>query len=238
MKLHRRRPRPPDGRVDHHHRSQPEVGRRQPHDGDRPSHVVGGGVLAHRRVDADWQRDHQSDEDGQQPELDGDRQSSQHALLDAPTAQQRLAEGAAQQDAADPAPVLHGDRQIQAEPALHGCAVDLAAAHRLDTEGHDVDDVAGDEAHRQEYQHAQNEQGGNDQQQPPDDVGSHIFVKEGRREARRSRRSSLPAKRARQRSPTRPLDVLPSQRRSRLAQNPISRFRSWSIQRRARTFCA
>ena len=97
----------------------------------------------------------------------------QHALLDPPAAQQRLAEGAAQEDAADPVAVLHVDRQVQAEPAFHGRAVDLAVAHRLDTGGHDVDDVAGDEADRQEHQHAQNEQRGDDQQQPPDDVGSH-----------------------------------------------------------------
>ena len=124
--FHRWRPRPPDGRVDHHHGSQPEVGCRQPHDGDRPSHVVGGRVLAHRRVDAHRQGDDQSDEDGQQPELGGDRQSSQHALLDAPTAHQRLAEGPAQEDATDPAAVLHVHRQVQSQPTLEGFTVNSA----------------------------------------------------------------------------------------------------------------
>ena len=140
---------------------------------DRPQ-VVGGGVLADRRVDAHRQRDDQADEDGQQPELGGDRQSSQHPLLDPPAAQQRLAEGAAQENATDPAAVLHVDRQVQAEPLFDGRAVDLAA-HECRATGHDVDDVAGDEADGQEHQHAQDEQGRDDQQQPADDVGSHIL---------------------------------------------------------------
>ena len=77
-------------------------------------------------------------------------------------------------DAADPAAVLYMGRQVQAESSFYELPVDCAA--EIHTTDHDVDDVAGDEAHRQEYQHAQDEQGGDDQQQPPDDVGSHDAV--------------------------------------------------------------
>ena len=209
---------------------------------DRPQ-VVGGRVLAHRRVDAHRQRDDQADEDRQQPELGGDRQPSQHAFLDPPAAQQRLAESAAQENAADPAAVLDVNRQVQAQPAFYQLPVDGDAKGSRATD-HDVDDVAGDEADRQEYQHAQDEQGRDDQQQQPDDVRSHIFVAIGCREARASRHPSLQAERAQKTVAndtgsvwSRLVEACSDCRsvaHGRLIQNPISRFRSWSIQRRAR----
>ena len=83
---HRWRPAPPDGRVDHHHQGQPEVRRGQADDGDRAPQVVGGGILANRRVDTHRQRDHQPDEDGREPQLKGDWQSLYDLLLHRPTA--------------------------------------------------------------------------------------------------------------------------------------------------------
>ena len=60
---------------------------------ERPQ-VVGGGILAHRRVDAHRQRDHEPDEDGQQAKLNGDWQSGEYLLLYRPVAPQGLAQGA------------------------------------------------------------------------------------------------------------------------------------------------
>ena len=61
--LQRGRPAPPDGGVDHHHHSQPEVRRGQTDDSQGAPQVVGDGILANRRVDADRQRDHEPDHD-------------------------------------------------------------------------------------------------------------------------------------------------------------------------------
>ena len=59
----RGRPAPPDCRVDHDYNAQPEVRCGQADDGDRAPQVVGDGILANRRVDADRQRDHEPDDD-------------------------------------------------------------------------------------------------------------------------------------------------------------------------------
>ena len=63
------RPGPPDGRKCQDQRCQPEVGRRQADDGDRPPHVVGGRIAVHRRVDADRQPDQQPDQDRHHSQL-------------------------------------------------------------------------------------------------------------------------------------------------------------------------
>ena len=89
--FHRRRPTPPDGRVYHDHNSQPEVRRGQADDGQGAPQVVGDGILANRRVDADRQGDHQSDDDGQDTQLESDRQSIKNRLLYRVTGQQGLA---------------------------------------------------------------------------------------------------------------------------------------------------
>ena len=57
------RPAPPDGWEEQDHQSQPEVRRGQADDGDGAPRVVGGRILANRRVDADGQGDHQPDYD-------------------------------------------------------------------------------------------------------------------------------------------------------------------------------
>ncbi len=59
--LQRRRPAPPDGRVDHHHHAQPEVRRRQADDGKGAPRIVGDRILPNRRVDAHGQHDHEHD---------------------------------------------------------------------------------------------------------------------------------------------------------------------------------
>ena len=92
--LQRRRLAPPDGRVDHHHHSQPEVRRCQADDGEGAPHVVGGRILANRRVDADGQGYHQPDYDCQKTKLNGYRQSGEYLLLYCQTATQWFAKAA------------------------------------------------------------------------------------------------------------------------------------------------
>ena len=78
-----------------------------------------------------------------------------------------------QQDIAQPAAVLHVDRLVQSQHPLERCTVHLPQAAQSAL--HDVDDIARDEADREKDQDAENEQSRNDQQQPPDDVGSHVL---------------------------------------------------------------
>ena len=70
------------------HGGQPEVGRRQAEDGQRPPHVVAGRILADRRVDAHRHGDHQPDDDRHQAELNGHRQPLGDALLHGVAARQ------------------------------------------------------------------------------------------------------------------------------------------------------
>ena len=223
--LHRRRPRPPERRVEHHHGCQPEVGRGQAEDGDRAPRVVGGGILAHCRVDADRQGQGQPDEDCQHTELDGYRQPVEDPRCHRNTAaNQGVAEAAVQEDASDPACILHVDRHIQAEHVLERCTVHLRG-HEFGLAQHRVYGIAGDEAHREKHQHTQDEQGRDDQQQPPDDVRSHILVANGRRE------TLLGAPGARRWS--RSANFRISRPAGRSSQKPISVFSALSIQRRA-----
>ena len=165
------RPAPPDGRVDHHHQSQPEVGGRQAEDGDRPPGVVGHRVLANCRVDADRHGDDESAKDRQQPQLKRYPGPAGELLFHRGAgrraAVQRVAEGAAQDDVTDPLRVLHVDGFIEPEPSLQSLLIDGAApAEARHPGGHHVDDVAGDEAHRQEHQEGDDEQGRDHQQEP------------------------------------------------------------------------
>ena len=73
--LRRGRPAPPDGREDNDHQGQPEVRRGQADDGQGAPCVVGGRILANRRVDADGQGYQERDDDGQDAQLNGDWQS-------------------------------------------------------------------------------------------------------------------------------------------------------------------
>ncbi len=169
---HRRRPAPPDGRVDHHHNAQPEVGRGQADDSDRAPQVIGGGILANRRINADGKSNQKCDEDGQETQLDGDRQSSYDLLLDRPGAQQGIAEGAVQENTPQPAAILHVDRYIQSQGMQKNLTVQASQGIMVSSY-HGVDDVARDETHREKNDDAQEKQGGDDQQQPPDNIGSH-----------------------------------------------------------------
>ena len=172
------RPAPPDGGVDHHHQSQPEVGGRQTEDGDRPARVVGHRVLANRRVDADRHGDDDAGKDRQQPQLDRDPGPAGELLLyrgaGRRAAVQRVAEGAAQDEVTDPLRVLHVDGFIEPEPSLQSLLIDGAAPAEGHPGGHHVDDVAGDEAHRKEHQDGDDEQGRDHQQYPPDHIRPHL----------------------------------------------------------------
>ena len=169
----RRRPAPPDGRVGNHHQRQPEVGGRHADHRERASGVVGAGVLANRGVDPDRQADAEADQNRQDTQLHGQRQAFENGLLDRRAAEQRLAEGAAQQDTADPAPILHPHRYIQAERPLQGGAVQVALHHPPTLIDDLVDRVAGDEPDRQEHQDRQDEQRGDGNEDAPDGVRGH-----------------------------------------------------------------
>ena len=174
----RRRPAPPDGWVDHHHQSEPEVGGRQAEDGDRPPGVVGHRVLANRRVDADRHGDDESGEDRQQSQLDRDPGPAGELLLHRGAgrraAVQRVAEGAAQDDVTDPLRVLRVDGFIEPEPFLQSLGIDRTAPAEGHPCGHYVDDVAGDEADREKHQDGDDEQGRDYQQYPPDHIRPHL----------------------------------------------------------------
>ena len=77
-----------------------------------------------------------------------------------------------QQDISQPAAVLHVDRLVQSQHLLERFTVHPPQACQPTL--HDVDDIARDEADREKDQDTQDEQSGDDQQQPPDDVGSHV----------------------------------------------------------------
>ena len=156
-------PTPPDGGVDHHHDGQPEVRRGQADDGQGAPRVVGERILAYRRVDTHRQRDHEPNDDGQQAKLNGDRQSGEYLLLYRPVAPQGLAQAAVPENLADPASILHPDRHVQSQPTLESFTVYIAT-HPLHLTQHGVYDVAGDEAHREKDEDAQEKQGGDDQQ--------------------------------------------------------------------------
>ena len=206
-------------REGQHQGGEPEIGRRQTDDGGGAAGVVARGVLPHRRVDAHRHGDHQPDEDGQDTQLDGDRQPPDDLRLDGSSAEQRVAQGAAQEDAAQPAHVLHRRRHIEPEHALNPFAVQVcSAAYFLPQPGHhEVDDVAGEEAHREKHQERQLEECRDQQQDAADDVGSHGRVSTlGRRPAPPSHFVIWPTVKL-------------------LRQKPSSRFRSWSSQRRVRT---
>ena len=169
----RRRPAPPDAGKDEHHEGQPEVGRGQPEDGDAAARVIAQGVLTHRRVDAHRQRDQQADEQRGAPQLQADGYSGENLPLHGSVApEQRLTEGAFQQNPSHPPHVsdVRGDIETHdnAQPILL-----LGADGEMGVGRYDVDDVAWNRTHRKEHQHAQDEQRGDEQQQPADDVGSH-----------------------------------------------------------------
>ena len=88
-----------------YHHSQPEVGSRQPDDGDRPPGVVADRILAHRRIHADGNGYQEADHDGQRPELERYRQATEYLLSYGLAAPQRLAQRAAQYNIAEPASV-------------------------------------------------------------------------------------------------------------------------------------
>ncbi len=173
----RRRPAPPDRRKDEEERGQPEVGRGQSEDGEGAAHVVAQGVLLDGRVNPDGHSDQLTDEDRHQTQLDGDQQPAADQRSNWFRLQQWFAEVAAQQDAAHPAAVLHISRHVQTQSALELFAVDGGAAtSRLRHPEHEeVDDVAGDEAHREEHQNGDQEKGRDQQQDTPDNVRSHLI---------------------------------------------------------------
>ncbi len=83
-----------------------------------------------------------------------------------------------QQDAAHPACVLHVRRHVQPQPALElrpelGVVFSCTTRRFNHSEHEEVDDVAGDEAHREKDQDGDQKKGGNQQQDPPDDIRSH-----------------------------------------------------------------
>ncbi len=167
---HRGRPTPPDGREDHHHQGQPEIGRGQPDDGDAASQVVGGRILTHRRVDAHRQGDYQSDDDGHQPQLKGDGQSTDDLLLYRQmAAKQGFAQGTLQEKPADPAGILDRDRHIQPQHTLQRFTVYITR-RVLQIRQHGVDHITWQQADREKDDDAQNQQGGDEQQYPPDDA--------------------------------------------------------------------
>ena len=81
-----------------------------------------------------------------------------------------------QEDTPYPASILHVDRHVQSQPTLERFTVDTHT-HVLQVTKHRIYYIARDEADREKDEDAQYEQRGDDQQQPSDDVGSHIFVK-------------------------------------------------------------
>ena len=169
----RGRPAPPDAGKDEDHEAQPEVGGGQPEDGDAAPDIIAKGVLAHRRVDADRQRDHQADDQRRRRQLQGNG----HSLEDLPlhgrqVPLQGLTERTAQEDPRHPAHIRYVDWDVQSQHHAQPLPVDIGPDELRVTQ-QDVDVVAGEQAHRQEHQHAQDEQRRNEQQQPPNDVGTH-----------------------------------------------------------------
>ena len=176
-----RRPSPPDAGKDEDHEGQPEVGRGQPEDGDAAARVIAYAVLAHRRVDAHRQRDHQADEQRHRPQLQGDGHSGEDLRLHGRQVPlQGLTKRTAQQDPRHPAHVRDVGWDVQSEHLAQPLPVDLGP-DELRVAQQDVDVVAGEQAHREEHQRAQDEQRRDEQQQPPDDVGTHRIGEPGGR---------------------------------------------------------
>ena len=108
------------------------------------------------------------------PQLQGDGHSGEDLPLHGPVApEQGLTERTAQQDARHPAHVLDVGWDVQSHDGAQSFLLLLGAGVELSIGRQDVDVVAGEQPHREEHQHAQDEQRGDEQQQPPDDVGAH-----------------------------------------------------------------
>ena len=80
----------------------------------------------------------------------------------------------AQHDIAEPASVLHVDGQVQSEHVLECRPVHTNPSNIASFNQHCVYRVARQEAHREKDEDAQDEQRGDDEQHPPDDVRSHV----------------------------------------------------------------
>ena len=146
---------------------------------------------ANRRVDAHRQGYDEPDGDCQDAELDGNRQPFDYPLLHRPAAQQGFAEASPQENPSQPPSILHPGRHVQSQLPFKRLPVYLREGH-LHPAQHDVDDIAGDEAHREKDQDAQYQQGRDDQQQSPDDIGSQATYPLSRGAGKRARKR-LPA---------------------------------------------
>ena len=172
----RRRPRPPDGGEGQDQRCQPEVGGRQADDGDRPPDVVGSRIAAHRRVDADRQPDQQTDHDRHHSQLEGCRQPGEYLLLDPPGAQEGIAQRAVQEDAPQPASILHVHRLIQSQHPLQLFTVYVGVHETRHLSRQRIYGIAREETQGQEHQDRQQQEGGYEKQNATDDIRSHVVL--------------------------------------------------------------
>ena len=83
-----------------------------------------------------------------------------------------MTEAAVQENIAQPAYILDVGRHVQSEHTLERLTVPLGP--EVLRAQHCVYGIAGDEADRKKDDEAQYEQRGDDQQQPPDDIGPHV----------------------------------------------------------------
>ncbi len=166
------RPLEVDRRQHDHEHGETEVRHRERQDRQDAADVIGRGVLAHRRDDADQHADHHRDDDRQQRQLERHREAPHELVPDRLARPVRVAEVATQHDAADPVRVLDVDGAVEPEvlpQRRQGRRIGVALDH---ARGH----VAGHESHHREHDHAHQEQGGDREPDAVKDVALHRSI--------------------------------------------------------------
>ncbi|MFK4519979.1 hypothetical protein ABIF20_007344 [Bradyrhizobium japonicum] len=162
--------------VEHRHRrgedqqAEPERGQRQAAEADDAQRVVEPRALLHRADDTERNADRCREQQRQPGEPRGDRDPRQDLLKRGLLRNIGVAEIAAQK-AADPVPVLHHQRLVDAELLLQ-----IGLVGEIDVAGRgkqDVDDVAGHDAQQEEDDDRDPEQGHEHQEQAPHQIGKH-----------------------------------------------------------------
>ncbi len=158
-------PAPPDGGQHDEQGGQPEARNGQPEDGCAPGHVVAHGVLAGGRENAHRNRDEQRDHDGDEGELEGDGKPAPDLLDHRPLGPQGLPE-VPPHGPARPLEVL--DVQGATQPELLAQLLDVLGVG-LFLE-HELHHVARNEARQGEHDERGDEERGDGDEQPLDEI--------------------------------------------------------------------
>ena len=165
------RPAPPNRWEHHHHRAHPKAWHGQQQDREGTRCQVARRVLAHRRINADRQCDHQADRQRHRAEFEGHRQAVQHFMQHRRRMPERVAQ-VALQDGSEPAEVLLGHRPVQAQGLHQLFAAALVGADVVLAQ-HQVDHVTRNHPDRHEDNEAGNQQCRDQRQQAAQHISAH-----------------------------------------------------------------